>query len=107
MEEKGRPAGEQSQAEKPLKITAAEMRLHLLTADLPEEEDIVSSYRRREAAWMSLITHALIIALLIFVPKWNFNRPVIVPIKQKQDTTFLPLPDDAAQSKTAQDQHNF
>jgi TonB family protein len=99
MEEKGRPAGEQSQEEKPLKITAAEMRLHLLTADLPEEEDIVSSYRRREAAWMSLITHALIIALLILVPKWNFNRPVIVPIKQKQDTTFLSLPDDALKVK--------
>ena len=43
MEEKGRPAGDQSQAEVPLKITAAEMRLHLLTADLPEEEDVVSS----------------------------------------------------------------
>ena len=99
MEEKGRPAGEQSRAEEPLKITAAEMRLHLLTADLPEEEDIVSSYRRREAAWISLITHALIIALLIFVPKWSFNRPVIVPIKQKQDTTFLSLPDDALKVK--------
>ena len=48
---------------------------------------------------MSLITHAIIIALLIFVPKWNFNRPVIVPIKQKQDTTFLSLPDDALKVK--------
>ena len=48
---------------------------------------------------MSLITHALIIALLILVPKWNFNRPVIVPIKQKQDTTFLSLPDDALKVK--------
>jgi TonB family protein len=99
MEEKGRPAEEQSRAEVPLKITAAEMRLHLLTADLPEEEDIVSSYRRREAAWISLITHAIIIALLIFIPKWNFNRPVIVPSNQKQETTFISLPDDALKVK--------
>lgn len=99
MEEKGRLAEEQSRGEVPLKITAADMHLHLLTADLPEEEDIVSSYRRREAAWISVITHAVIIAFLIFVPKWNFNRPVIVPIQQKQDTTFISLPDDALKVK--------
>ena len=42
------------------------------------------SYRRREAAWISLITHAVIIALLIFVPKWSFKQPVMVPIKEKR-----------------------
>ena len=100
MEEQGRPAEGQRRAEEaPLKVTAPEMRLHLLTADLPEEEDVVSSYRRREAAWISLITHALIIALLIFLPRWSFNRPVIVPIKEKQDTTFIPLPDDLLKVK--------
>jgi TonB family protein len=83
----------------PLKITAADTRLHILTADLPEEDDVVSIYRRREAAWISLITHAVIIALLIFIPKWNFNRPVIVPIKEKQETTFIPLPDDLLKVK--------
>jgi len=99
MEEQGRPAEGQHRAEEaPLKVTAAEMNLHLLTADLPEEEDVVSSYRRREAAWISLITHALIIALLIFVPKWSFNRPVIVPIKEK-DTTFIELPPDLLKVK--------
>ena len=75
------------------------MHLHLLTADLPEEEDVVSSYRRREAAWISLITHAIIIALLIFLPRWSFNRPVIVPIKEKQDTTFITTPDDLVKVK--------
>lgn len=99
MEQKGRPAEEQSQAEAPLKITAAEMHLHLLSADLPEEDDVVSTYRRREAAWISLVTHAIIIALLIFIPKWHFNRPVIVPSNQKQETTFLPLPDDLQKVK--------
>ncbi|HET8890879.1 MAG TPA: TonB family protein [Candidatus Angelobacter sp.] len=100
MEEQGRPAEGQRRAEEaPLKVTAVEMRLHLLTADLPEEEDVVSSYRRREAAWISLITHALIIALLILIPKWSFNRPVIVPIHEKQETTFIPLPDDLLKVK--------
>jgi TonB family protein len=100
MEEQGRPAEGQHRAEEaPLKVTAAEMRLHLLTADLPEEEDVVSSYRRREAAWISLITHAIIIALLILMPRWTFTRPVIVPIHEKQDTTFLTLPDDALKVK--------
>ncbi len=99
MEEKGRPAEEQSQAEVPLKITAAETRLHILTADLPEEDDVVSTYRRREAAWISLITHAAIIALLIFIPKWNFSGPAVIPIKEKQETTFIPLPDDLLKVK--------
>ncbi len=99
MEEQGRPAEGQRRAEEaPLKVTAAEMHLHLLTADLPEEEDVVSSYRRREAAWISLITHAVIIALLIFLPRWSFNRPVIVPIKEKQET-FIPLPIDLLKVK--------
>ena len=99
MEEQGRPAEGQHRAEEaPLKVTAVEMHLHLLTADLPEEEDVVSSYRRREAAWISLITHAIIIALLIFVPKWTLTRPVIVP-HEKQDTSFLELPPDALKVK--------
>jgi TonB family protein len=100
MEEQGRPAEGQRRAEEaPLKVTAAEMHLHLLTADLPEEDDVVSTYRRREAAWISLITHAIIIALLIFMPRWSFMRPVIVPIHEKQETTFIPLPDDLLKVK--------
>jgi TonB family protein len=99
MEEKGRPAdGQRKALETPVKITAAEMRLHLLTADLPEEDDVISTYRRREAAWLSLITHALIITLLLLVPRWSFNHPVIVPIQEKQ-TTFIPLPDDLLKVK--------
>jgi len=100
MEEQGRPAEGQRRAEEaPLKVTVAEMHLHLLTADLPEEEDVVSTYRRREAAWISLITHAVIIALLIFLPRWSFNQPVIAPIREKQETTFIPLPDDLLKVK--------
>jgi len=99
MEEQERPAESQRGAvQPPTKITAAEMRLHLLTADLPEEEDIVTSYRRREAAWISLVTHAVIIALLLFAPRWT-GSPVIVPINQKQQTTFITLPEDQLKVK--------
>ena len=98
MEEKGRPAGDQSQTEVPLKITAAETRLHILTADLPEEDDVVSVYRRREAAWISLITHALYRVADLHT-QMEFSRPVIVPIKEKQETTFIPLPDDLLKVK--------
>src|ERR1051325_3639172 len=74
-----------------------ELHLHLLDADLAE--DVTSSYRRREAAWISLVTHGIIIALLLLVPKWTGGRPVIVPIKQNQETIFIPLPDDTQKVK--------
>ncbi|HEY1940076.1 MAG TPA: TonB family protein [Candidatus Angelobacter sp.] len=100
MEEQERPAESQRRAvQPPVKITEAEMRLHLLTADLPEEEDIVTSYRRREAAWLSLVTHGVVIALLLLVPKWTGSRPVIVPLHEKQQTTFITLPDDQLKVK--------
>ena len=48
MEEQGRRAEDQHRAvQAPVEITAAELRLRLLTADLPEEDDIVTSYRQR------------------------------------------------------------
>ena len=76
---------------------APEVHLHLLDAEL--SEDVVSSYRRREAAWISLVTHGIIIALLLLVPKWSRNQPVIVPLKQSQETLFISLPDDKQQVK--------
>lgn len=77
-----------------MKITEAD--LHLLVADL---QDDITTYRRREAAWLSLITHGIVIALLFLVPKWTGNQPVIVPIKEKQQTTFITLPDDQLKVK--------
>ena len=68
-----------------------ELRLHLLDAEI--SEDVLSSYRRREAAWISLVTHGIIIALLLFLPKWTGRGPVVIPIEPK-NTTILPLPDD-------------
>src|SRR5215475_4641942 len=74
--------------------------LHLYLVDAERSEDVISGYRRREAAWISLVTHGIIIALLLLVPKWTGNRPVIVPIKPNQETIFLPLQDDNQKVKT-------
>lgn len=90
MEEQKRPAESQRRAVGPaVKITEAD--LHLLIADL---QDDVTTYRRREAAWLSLLAHGIIIALLLFAPRWTRNRPVIVPIKEKPEMIFAPLRDD-------------
>ncbi len=95
MEEQERPAESQRRVvEAPVKITEAD--LHLLIADL---QDDVTAYRQREAAWLSLITHGVVIALLLFLPKWIGTRPTVVPFNQKQQTTFLPLPDDQLKVK--------
>ncbi len=76
-----------------------ELHLHLLEEDL--SEDLVSSYRRREAAWISLITHGVILTLLVFLPKLTPNQPVIVPLKQTTNTPLIvPLPDDTQKIKT-------
>jgi TonB family protein len=89
-----RGAGEKDQTVKA--PSTPELHLHLLDAEL--SEDVVSSYRRREAAWISLVTHGIIIALLLLAPKWTKNQPVIVPIKPPQ-TTFITLPDDLQKPK--------
>ena len=84
--------------EKGKQITSVpELHLHLLDADLAE--DVVSSYRRREAAWMSLATHGAIIALLLLLPKWMGTRAVIVPFKEKPETMIY-LPEDLSHPKT-------
>ena len=75
-----------------------EVHLHLLDVDLAE--DVVSSYRRREAAWISLITHGVIIALLLLIPKWTRNQAVIVPLKEKPENIMVVLPDDLSKPKT-------
>ncbi|HZI57581.1 MAG TPA: hypothetical protein VFF39_12440, partial [Verrucomicrobiae bacterium] len=95
MEEQKRPAESQRRAVgPPVKITEAD--LHLLVADL---QDDITMYRRREAAWLSLVVHGIIITLLLVLPRWKSNQPVIVPIKEKQQTTFITLPDDQLKVK--------
>ena len=71
--------------------------LHLL---LDDYEDDVSTYRRREAAWISGAVHAVIIILLILAPKWMGNTAHVMPMIQKQQTTYLELPPDQLKLKT-------
>jgi TonB family protein len=57
-------------------------------------QDDLARSRRREAAWLSIVVHLLVILLLVYVPK----RPVGTlalkdPLKDK-DLTFLELPPD-------------
>lgn len=74
--------------------------LHLLLADLYQDEEEVASYRRREAAWISAVVHVLIILLLVFSPKWLPTTSVrFLPVNPKQDTTFLELPPDQLKLK--------
>src|SRR5262249_39858579 len=90
--------GEKESNEQPVKPEIPELHLYLLDADLAE--DVVSHYRRREAAWLSLATHAVIILLLLFLPKWVGHQPVIVPLKEKTENIPIILPDDLSHPKT-------
>jgi TonB family protein len=69
-----------------------ELHLHLLDEEIAE--DVLTTYRRREAAWISLVTHGIVIALLWLVPTFFNNGPVVAPTKQPDNTIIIPLPDD-------------
>jgi TonB family protein len=73
--------------------------LHLLLGDL---KDDVSGYRRREAAWISVVFHGVIIVALIFMPKWAPNSFVIIPAHEKDNATFITLPSDELKVKPPQ-----
>jgi TonB family protein len=79
--------------EDPAQPPVREGDLRLLLDDIYQDE--LGSYRRREAAWISLVTHVVIILLLLLAPKWISRSGIfIVPIQKKEDTTFLELPPD-------------
>jgi len=61
--------------------------LHLLLGELSDD---VSGYRRREATWISVIVHAVIILLLIFLPKWiPVSKAVVIPIPEKETAIYM------------------
>jgi TonB family protein len=60
--------------------------LHLLIGDLKED---VARYRRREAVWISLAAHGVLLLVLIFVPKWLPGPIVLVPSPQKEQSTTI------------------
>lgn len=96
MEAQSRAAEEKDRAVKA--PPGPELHLHLLDEEMAE--DVISSYRWREAVWLSLFTHAVIIALLLLLPRWVGSRAVIVPLKEKQQSTMLILPEDQLKVKT-------
>jgi TonB family protein len=61
--------------------------LHLLIGDLKDE---VTRYRRREAAWISLIVHGSLVLALIFMPKWLPTTTVIVSPHEPDNAVFIP-----------------
>lgn len=60
--------------------------LHLLLGDLKDE---ASGYRRREAAWISLLVHGAALLLVLFLPKWLPQTALIVPTHEKDSAIFL------------------
>ena len=89
MEEQSRAGVEKDRVVQDL----PEPELHLYLVDEDLAEDPLSSYRRREAAWLSLVTHGVIIGLIMLMPRWVGRQAVIIPV-EKQQTTMLTLPDD-------------
>ena len=63
--------------------------LHLL---LDDQEDDVTRYRKREAAWISIIFHGVVILALIFMPKWLPKGVVIMPARVDNSPIFLDSP---------------
>lgn len=64
-------------------------QLHLLDSF---QGDDLTKYRRREAAWVSLAVHAVILLLLLFLPKWSRSSPVLVPLQSKEEPVFIDAP---------------
>ena len=74
--------------------------LHLLIGEMGDELD---SYRRREAAWLSLVFHVLIFLGIIFIPKWLPKSAVIIPVTDNKDINFVIGPNDRPQVKPKTD----
>ena len=75
--------------------------LHLLIGEMGDE---LSSYRRREALWLSIIVHVLGCLAIIFVPKWLPKTAFVIPLTTtNRNTTFLELPKDQQQVKQRPD----
>jgi outer membrane biosynthesis protein TonB len=73
-----------------IKYSPTVEELHLLVENLGSEID---HYRRREAAWLSLVVHGVIIAALIFAPKWMPRGATVLPLRSpQQDAMFLAGP---------------
>jgi TonB family protein len=77
--------------------------LHLLIGDLRED---VARYRRREAVWMSLAVHGVLLLALIFIPKWVPKDVVIVALPQKEATDLVFTPSSPPKIKAPETSSN-
>src|ERR1700694_4892669 len=74
------------------KSPATAEELHLL---IEEMDDEISSYRWREAVWISIVLHAVLFVVWLTAPRWMPGKIVILPgSATHKQTTFLALPPD-------------
>src|SRR5437016_8707165 len=87
---------EQTPPQPPIQSAATVEELHLL---IEEMDDELSSYRWREAIWISIVFHVLLFLSAVFAPKWWPQSGMVLPVVQKndKDATFLSLPTDRQQ----------
>jgi TonB family protein len=74
----------------------AEFQPHMLT----ELEDELARSRMREAFWISVIAHIVLVLLIVFSPEWmpNWAQPHLVSVDdlmRGKQPTYLELPQDA------------
>lgn len=60
--------------------------LHLLLGD---QGDDLTAYRRREAAWISIVVHGAAVLALIFMPKWLPKSLIITPAHEINNPIFI------------------
>jgi outer membrane biosynthesis protein TonB len=65
--------------------------LHLLISEMDDE---LSSYRWREAIWVSIVFHIVVFLCFLFGPRFLPRSAVLLPVSEmsKQQPTFLQLP---------------
>src|SRR2546423_8312283 len=87
---------EQTPSQPPTQSAATVEELHLL---IEEMDDELSSYRWREAIWISIVFHVLLFLSAVFAPKWWPQSGLVLPVvpANNKDATFLSLPKDQQQ----------
>ena len=77
---------------------AADDDLHSVPVLLIQLQDELTRSRRREALWLSVITHMMIIAALLFGPKLIPARPVVLvnpaDLLNQRELTYIQAPPD-------------
>ncbi len=71
--------------------------LHLLISEMDDE---LSSYRWREAVWVSIVIHIVIFLAFIFAPRFLPRTAILLPVSEtSRQPVFLPLPPSLQQHR--------